>query len=87
MRVLYADGTSGVVPHDVPLFDTALDTQSFDRCGQRVEMAETAGQGRGMAEAGQIDSDAGEIATHALDHAVPQMATRRQTVQEKHGLA
>jgi hypothetical protein len=47
MRILDADGAPGVMTHDVPLFYAALDTQSFDRCGQSIQLAETSGQGRG----------------------------------------
>jgi hypothetical protein len=86
MRVLHADGAPGVMPHDVPLFDAALDTQSFDRRGHGIEPAETFGERRGAAEAGQIDGDAREVAAEALDHAVPQMATGGQPVQEEHGI-
>jgi hypothetical protein len=71
MRVLHADGAPSVMPHDVPLFDTPLDTQSYERRGQCVELAETSGQRRRPAKTGQIDGAAGEVAAEALDHPVP----------------
>lgn len=84
MGVLDSDRASGVVTHNVPLLDAALDTQGFDRRGKSIELAETPGQARRAAETGQIDGDAGEVAAYALDHSVLEIAARGHAMQKEH---
>ena len=40
MRVRDPDGAAGVVAYQVPAFNSALDAEGFDGCGESVEFAE-----------------------------------------------
>jgi hypothetical protein len=68
----------------VPLLDIVLYPDFFDLIGHGFQLPETKLFPGALPQAGQVDCQASEVATHLLHHAVPKLTAGGNAVDEQH---